>query len=107
MLKNSLCWLQEKYWQCLTTLTLALPSLAFADDTNPFPEVDVSGDVTSTTGTNMERALKYACLGIGGILVIIGILVLIHRLNEDSKTKEHGNLIMTIVLVGFCLTIGC
>lgn len=78
-----------------------------AADKNPFPSISVEGgDFEKTVGTHLETALKYALVGVGGLLVLICIGVLIHRLREDSREKDHGNLIMTFIMLAMGTTIG-
>lgn len=85
---------------------LILPYV-FADGDNPFPNIDIGGgDVISTGGTYMEKAFKYTLIGVGGLLIVIGIAVLVHRLRDDSRDKDHGNLVMTFILVALSITFG-
>ncbi len=80
--------------------------LAHADD-NPFPSITVNGgDVVQVAGTHMETAMKYTTIAVGGILIMICLGVIIHRLREDSREKDHGNLIMTFVLLALGVTLG-
>ena len=97
-------------YQCLLTSCLALISqtaLAWGDS-NPFPKLsgNASGDVVQTIGTHMETMLKYALVGGGGLLILICLGVLVHRIREDNREKDHGNLIMTFVMLALGLTIG-
>lgn len=94
------------YYTFMTSLIgfMALP--AFADN-NPFPSISLStGNVIKDTGTHMESALKYSLIGGGGLLILICLGVIIHRMREDSREKDHGNLIMTFILLALGLTIG-
>ena len=77
-------------------------------DSDPFPRLsgNASGDVVQTIGTHMETMLKYALVGGGGLLILICLAVLVHRLREDNREKDHGNLIMTFVMLALGLTIG-
>lgn len=85
---------------------LLLTGHVFADD-NPFPNVDIgSGDVVQATGSKMETALKYGLIGGGGLLILICLGVIIHRIRDDSREKDHGNLVMTYILLALGLTIG-
>lgn len=98
-----------KYYSVLGTLTLAMSgNVAFADDTNPFPSIDGSGNgnIVQTAGTTMESAMKYLSIGLGGLLILICLGVIIHRMREDSREKDHGNLIMTYVLCALGMTVG-
>src|SRR5262245_11373447 len=80
--------------------------LVFADR-NPFPGLNLtSGDVIEDTGTHMELALKFSLIGGGGLLILICLGIIIHRMREDSREKDHGNLIMTFILLALGLTIG-
>ncbi len=54
----------------------------------------------------METALKYGLVGGGGLLILICLGVIIHRLRDDSREKDHGNLVMTYILLALGLTIG-
>ncbi len=98
--------LQAKYLQCMTWLLLLINGMAFADN-NPFPNIDIgSGDVVQAAGSRLETTLKYATLGVGGLLVIGSIGVLIQRLREDSQNKDHGNMVTTFIFVALGLTFG-
>lgn len=54
----------------------------------------------------METALRYSLLGDDGLLLIVCLGVLINRLKEDSREKDHGNMIMTFILLALGVTIG-
>jgi hypothetical protein len=85
---------------------LSIPSPLLADD-DPFPGITITGgDVVQAAGSHMETALKYSLIGGGGILIIVCILILINRMREDSREKEHGNLIMTFILLALGITFG-
>ena len=80
--------------------------VSFADD-NPFPNIDIgNGDVISTGGSYMEKAFKYTLIGVGGLLIMIGIAVIVQRLRDDSRERDHGNLVMTFILVALAITFG-
>lgn len=81
---------------------------AFAgNDNNPFPSIPVdNGDFEQAVGSHLETAMKYALIGVGGLLILMCIGVLIHRLREDSRERDHGNLIMTFILLAIGITIG-
>lgn len=100
--------IKTHYQQAIVWLSYLLVQPAFASsDSNPFPSISVSnGDVLQTAGSKMETALKYSLLGGGGLLLIICLGVLINRLKEDSKEKDHGNMIMTFILLALGATIG-
>ena len=80
--------------------------MALADSANPFPSVTIDGDVIKASGTKMQMGFKYATIGVGGFLVLIGIGVIIHRMREDAKEKEHGNFLLTFIMVALCETVG-
>lgn len=95
------CWLEVMIF-----ITLFLSNTAFADN-NPFPDIDIgSGDVVSVAGKKMQTALKYTLLGVGGVLVLIGIITLVNRLKEDNRDKEHGNLLVSMIMIALCLVVG-
>ena len=88
-------------------ISLYAPFALARGDNNPFPSITVEGgNFEQTVGTHLEMALKYALIGVGGLLILICIGVLIHRLREDSREKDHGNLIMTFILLAIGITIG-
>ena len=90
-------------------LSLAAPiAHAANDDQNPFPSIspDNNGDIVATAGSSMEAAMKYLSIGLGGLLILICLGVIIHRMREDSREKDHGNLIMTYVLCALGMTLG-
>lgn len=99
-----------KPYRWLVILLLGLfTQKAFArGDSNPFPRLsgNVSGDVVHTIGTHIETMLKYALVGGGGLLILMCLGVLVHRIREDNREKDHGNLIMTFVMLALGLTIG-
>ncbi len=98
--------LKYYYRYVVTLLSLLLTNSAKADD-DPFPSMNVTGgDIVKTTGTHMETAFKYTMIGGGGLLILICLAVIIHRLREDSREKDHGNLIMTFILIALGLTLG-
>jgi hypothetical protein len=85
---------------------LALSGLSYADS-NPFPDIPVDGgNFEQTIGNHLTLALKYALIGVGGLLIIICLGVLVHRLREDSREKDHGNLITTFVMLAAGITVG-
>ena len=93
----------------VSCLPLLISEKAFArGDSNPFPSLsgNVTGDVVQTVGSHMETMLKYMLMGGGGLLIIICLGVLVHRIREDNREKDHGNLIMTFVILALGLTIG-
>ena len=97
---------KNKYYLATGSLILLSSGTAFADS-NPVPSITTSsGDVVTTAGTNMEEAMKYLSIGLGGLLVLVCLGVIIHRMREDSKERDHGNLIMTYVLCALGMTLG-
>lgn len=97
----------KKIYLKLTTIILLLTSrISFADD-NPFPSVDTGGkDILHATGSFMDTALKYITIGVGGFLIVVAIGVLYSRLREDSRDKEHGNMVMTMLMVAVVAVVG-
>jgi hypothetical protein len=80
----------------------------FADSDDPFPSINTnnSGDIVQAAGSHLEMALKYSLIGAGGILIIISLAALVHRIREDNKEKDHGNLVTTFILLALGLTFG-
>ena len=111
MLINRFKLIANKLWQLKHKATLLAWSLlgvtvsARADD-DPFPSLKTTGDVITTAGTHMESALKYGLIGGGGLLIIICLAIIIHRMREDSKEKDHGNMVTTFILLALGLTLG-
>lgn len=109
-INNVLCkvlsFLKKHYFLSSSWLLLLVNGVSFASADNPFPDMDVSGDVISTGGTYLEKTLKYALIGGGGLLILISLAVLVNRLRDDSKDKDHGNLITTFILVALGVTFG-
>ena len=62
--------------------------------------------MVEVAGKKMQLALKYTLMGVGGVLILIGIITLINRLKEDNRDKEHGNLLMSMIMIALCLVIG-
>ena len=102
--------LKKLGYQLVGTGTLLLiGNKSFADSgSNPFPNIDTggSGDVVQTAGTHMETAMKYLTIGLGGLLMLVCLGVIVHRMREDSREKDHGNLIMTYVMCALGMTLG-
>lgn len=100
-------WVPIRWGINVMLYTLSQPALAWGDS-DPFPRLsgNASGDVVQTIGAHMETMLKYALVGGGGLLILICLGVLIHRIREDNREKDHGNLIMTFVMLALGLTIG-
>jgi nitrate reductase gamma subunit len=96
--------LVKRYYHGLWLFLLS--PLVIADE-DPFPTITTSsGDVVTTTGSYMETTLKYALIGGGGLLILICLAIIVHRLREDSREKDHGNLVMTFILIALGLTLG-
>jgi len=87
---------------------LFLSGAAFADgSTDPFPKITVSnGDVVQAVGEKMETSMKYAMIGGGVIMLLVGIGVIMHRLREDSANKESGSFLTTLIIAGLSITVG-
>jgi len=75
-------------------------------DPFPSPPTTGGGDVVATAGGIMQEALKYGLIGGGGLLVIICVAIIVHRMREDSKERDHGNLVMTYVWCALGATFG-
>ena len=74
---------------------------------DPFPSIDVqNGDVVQAVGQHMETGMKYAMIGGGVIMLLVGIGVIMHRLREDSTNKETGSFLTTLVISGVAITVG-
>lgn len=111
MLKKLIHCIQYHYLKFLlgTVSFFSLFSKAvFADNDDPFPSINTgnTGDVIQAAGSHMEMALKYTLIGAGGILIIISLAALVHRIREDNKEKDHGNLVTTFILLALGLTFG-
>lgn len=101
--------LNKKYDLLISMFLTMLSGSAFATDPgdDPFPKVDVgNGDVVKVVGTHMETSMKYAMIGGGIIMMLVGIGVIMHRLREDSATKETGSFLTTLIIAGLSITIG-
>lgn len=93
----------------MVPLCLSLYStLVFAGNNNdPFPAIDIQGgDVVQAVGRQMETGMKYAMIGGGVIMMLVGIGVIMHRLREDSTNKETGSFLVTLVISGVAVTVG-
>ena len=101
-------WLFDRhhYERFIAFLMLILSGSAFADD-NPFPNIDIQGgDVVQAVGSNMETDMKYAMIGGGTIMMLVGIGVIMHRLREDSTNRETGSFLTTLIIAGLAITVG-
>ena len=97
---------QNYYNRFIVFLTLFLSGSVFADD-DPFPNIDIQGgDVVQAVGTNMETGMKYAMIGGGTIMMLVGIGVIMHRLREDSTNRETGSFLTTLIIAGLAITVG-
>lgn len=91
-----------RYWVLLIT-----PSVFASSSSSPFPTLSVNdGDVVKEVGGRMEMGLKYALIGGGIVMILVGVGVISHRLREDSTNKESGNFIVTLVMAGIAITVG-
>lgn len=74
---------------------------------NPFPSIDIEdGNVINAVGSQMERSMKYALIGGGIIMILVGIGVIIHRLREDSTNRDSGSFLTTLIISGLAITVG-
>ena len=106
MLKKMRQIICDYYHYALASLGLMVSTVAKADD-DPFPSISTKGgDIVATAGSHMQAALKYALIGTGGFLILICVAIIVHRLREDSREKDHGNLLITFVLISFGITLG-
>jgi hypothetical protein len=107
-MKKFIAVIREYYLRFAVSTLLLIPRWSFGDDGDPFPVVDgdKSGDVIKTAGGKMESAVRYTLIGAGSILIIICLAVIVHRLREDNREKDHGNLVITFILVALGLTFG-
>lgn len=88
-------------------LSIFLNGVSYASDQDPFPAIDTGGkDILHATGGFMDTMLKYITIGLGGLLIVIAIGVLYSRLREDSKDREHGNMVMTMIIVAVVAVVG-
>ncbi len=107
LFRKILATLKRAYNYCFAAMLMVISGLAFADGNNPFPNIDIgTGDVIQTSGTYLEKTLKYALIGAGGMLILISIAVLVQRLRDDNREKDHSNLVTTFILVALGATFG-
>jgi hypothetical protein len=105
MLTKITNFIKYRYQRLLLWLFIS-PQLVLADD-NPFPIIPMSsGGVVQTTGGYMETTFKYALISGGGLLILVCLATIVHRMREDSREKDHGNLVMTFILLALGLTLG-
>lgn len=103
-----LSFIQSKYYLFIGSLLLFISNIALAaGDDDPFPKIDVEGgDVVKAVGSHMETGMKYALIGGGIIMLLVGIGVIMHRLREDSTNKDTGSFLTTLVIAGLAITVG-
>ena len=103
-----LSFMQYKYYLFIGSLMLFVSDIALAaGDDDPFPKIDVEGgDVVKAVGTHMETGMKYALIGGGIIMLLVGIGVIMHRLREDSTNKDTGSFLTTLIIAGLAITVG-
>ena len=97
------------YLRCAIMLYGALTVPLFAADQDPW-QTDTSsiqnGDVIGGLGKTAEKFLKWGAVILGALLMLMGIVIIINRLQQDAKTKEHSNFLLQMVLVGGAITAG-
>ena len=104
--------LRSMLWHCsdgvlLLFLWLCCNITFASDNDDPFPAIDIQGgDVVQAVGTQMETGMKYAMIGGGVIMMLVGIGVIMHRLREDSANKETGSFLTTLIISGLAVTVG-
>lgn len=100
--------LKKYYYAFISCILFFLSGAAFAGNADdPFPKIDVgNGDVVTAVGSHMETSMKYAMIGGGVIMMLVGIGVIMHRLREDSATKETGSFLTTLIVSGLAITVG-
>jgi hypothetical protein len=108
-MKRILLIIKNKAIALLGFLTLLISDgvLAAGAGDDPFPKIDINGgDVVQAVGSHMETSMKYAMIGGGVIMMLVGIGVIMHRLREDSANKETGSFLTTLVISGLAITVG-
>lgn len=107
-LKKTIAFISEKYYLWLGLIILFISTHVFADaGDDPFPKIDVqNGDVVKAVGSHMETSMKYAMIGGGIIMMLVGMGVIMHRLREDSTNKDTGSFLTTLVISGLAITVG-
>lgn len=101
--------IKEKFMLVLSfILCLIVNNSAFASPgDDPFPKIDIQGgDVVQAVGRRMEIGMKYAMIGGGIIMILVGIGVIMHRLREDSANKDTGSFLTTLIISGLAITAG-
>ncbi len=96
------------YYTLMGFIIMLIQGNAFAGgNNNPFPKININGgDVVQAVGSHMEVSMKYALIGGGVIMMLVGIGVIMHRLREDSANKETGSFLTTLILAGLTITVG-
>jgi len=98
--------IKNKYYAFTAFIFSLMTGTAFADADDPFPKIDIgNGDVVTAVGSHMETSMKYAMIGGGVIMMLVGIGVIMHRLREDSATKETGSFLTTLIVAGLSITV--
>ena len=98
---------RKKYYALIAFFVLLINNIAFASSGDPFPSIDVgNGDVVDAIGTHMETSMKYAMIGGGIIMLLVGMGVIMHRLREDSANKDTGSFLTTLIVSGLAITVG-
>ena len=107
-MKKIVSMIQSAHCLLMGSLMLILNGATFAGgDSDPFPKITVSnGDVVQAVGEKMETSMKYAMIGGGVIMLLVGIGVIMHRLREDSANKESGSFLTTLIIAGLSITVG-
>jgi len=107
--KQTFSRIKHKYYASMVWLMLLMTGNAFAAGSgdDPFPSINVTdGDVVKAVGTKMETSMKYAMIGGGIIMMLVGIGVIMHRLREDSTNKDTGSFLTTLITSGLAITVG-
>jgi hypothetical protein len=107
-IKKILSAIKNQYCLFTGSLMLLMSGVLFADGSgDPFPKIDVQGgDVVKAVGQHMETSMKYAMIGGGVIMLLVGIGVIMHRLREDSANKDAGSFLTTLIIAGLAITVG-
>ena len=107
-MKQIISVIQTKYYLFIGSIMLLISNVVFADGgDNPFPKIDVQGgDVVQAVGSHMEVGMKYALVGGGVIMLLVGIGVIMHRLREDTANKDTGSFLTTLIIAGLAITVG-
>jgi len=99
--------LKRLFFYGVSFLLLLISRNSFADSGSPFPTITTSdGDIVKAVGGHMEVGMKYALIGGGIIMLLVGVGVIAHRLREDTTNREGGNFLVTLVMAGIAITAG-